>query len=95
MLFSRKKYFQITALDQSICRQSIEFDPILYKKPKNYILFNERKREICMKLCQICDDLNIEGKASLDRITKNYNLINHNEPLKKSSVFKYLRTSKY
>lgn len=75
--------------------QSIEFDPILYKKPKNYILFNERKREICMKLCQICDDLNIEGKASLDRITKNYNLINHNEPLKKSTVFKYLRTSKY
>ena len=34
------------------------------------------------------DDLNIEGKASLDRITKNYNLINHNEPLKKSTVQK-------
>ena len=75
--------------------QSIEFDPLLYKKPKNIILFNERKREACKKLIQICDDLNIDGKASLDRITKNYNLNNPNEALKKSTVFKYLRTSKY
>lgn len=32
--------------------QSIDFDPKLYKKSKNFIMLNEEKREICKELCQ-------------------------------------------
>ena len=75
--------------------ESLDFDPKLYKNPKTFIMFNDEKREICKELCKICDEINQTGKSTLMKITETYNLNHVDNPLKKTTVNRYLKASKY